>query len=888
MPAVPEDARVCCVRSRISVLVSLLQKHIKVAANQPFPAFSVATKYHHEMDEWGLTSDPAASASLQLDPLVEPILGAIEEFKHAQKQQNEARDEQNDDEAENGNFEPAIGDLLLAESNTKEESSEGLFRAVLEGDKHAVEAILTEKPHLADLYYPNAETGAPALVYALVLNHTDIVEILLDHGADPDACDSFSAGYTPLMWAVHRSMLPEIRLLLDHQADPFLINPNGGTKDAVSLVSPADAAVYEYFQMHNLLKPRTGEEIRFFEPPSDVMGFSGAHDENEALEQQIRLQSVSAADFYEDQEAELSPGEYSDLGVLPGDEEYQLTGDSVLTQTPEFAYDKLLPEQYIKFSDSDIPSLLDYIFALRTEYAALQHDTKVPAAVVFQLLRYAHSKVDSDELSEFLFDCFTARLRSVTKTKSGVFNMAVGNDVNPANSGDIVLLSYWLSVVQFLHFYILRSGYYKDFPRFLQELVNIVQSLTATLSFSINSRLNALMDDAMLNFTSLVDVSNVLYAKDWNLFKNKNKKHPSTYDDILDMLYPPSQTELMRPSPLRYIQVLGALDYVLRLHGVDTLLQFQTYSQVFYCINASIFNRIVANSRYCSRAKAIQLRLNISALEDWLRSHNYKIYRPESIGGLEQLVGPEFALNNVLESTGDKHDPHALPYYYNLLYYVGKWHLAPTIELLQLLQCMLALTDEESFINTINQFDALNYYQMFKVMNKLYKYEVDEKKLPRALTNLVKRLSNEQGEAQIARNHLHYMTQSNFLLKEEYIYLNPNYVFGVALPNTTELINNYGAGLGGVRVLRARKYQPSLPISVVDDVDDILVNNRATVNDTYDYEEEEGEKDDVDEEKVVATGALAFKGDELFKEVQMPGSLAHKNWGAEDIESNPW
>ena len=61
---------------------------------------------------------------------------------------------------------------------------------------------------------------------------------------------------------------------------------------------------------------------------------------------------------------------------------------------------------------------------------------------------------------------------------------------------------------------------------------------------------------------------------------------------------------------------------------------------------------------------------------------------------------------------------------------------------------------------------------------------------------------NEQGPNQIKRLYLHYMTQTTFLSKEEYIYLNPNFIFEVALPNLTELINNYGAGLGGVRILR--------------------------------------------------------------------------------------
>ncbi|KAM9890857.1 hypothetical protein OXX69_012462, partial [Metschnikowia pulcherrima] len=235
-------------------------------------------------------------------------------------------------------------------------------------------------------------------------------------------------------------------------------------------------------------------------------------------------------------------------------------------------YNKPLPNQFIKFSDSDIPSLLDYIFGLRTSSSAQQHNTKTPAAVLFQLIHYSHNKVDSSDLTEFLFECFITRLRSVTNTKSGVFNMALttgeSNDKKSANgTGDIVLLSYWLSVIQFLHFYFTRADLYAQYPNFLHEMINLTQSLIATLSFSINSRLNLLAEECILNFTSLVDVSSVLYARDWNLFKTQ-KKHPNSYDDILNMLYPPSLNELMKPSPLKYVQVLGALYYVLDIHGV--------------------------------------------------------------------------------------------------------------------------------------------------------------------------------------------------------------------------------------------------------------------------------------------------------------------------------
>ncbi|KAL6453554.1 hypothetical protein SBY92_005125 [Candida maltosa Xu316] len=772
-----------------------------------------------------------------------------------------------------------------------------LLISACDGDVVTLENITRSNPNLVNQLFPSDSNGATALIYAICFNNNDIVQSLLDHhNADPDIPDSI-VHFTPIMWAVHLNNIDIVRLLLDHEADPHKSPQNDG-KDAVSMVFPENVEMYEFFKSHNLLKPTlNGDNEEVFGTDS----FTPQSDFEDDITRKLKMQTLSGTTNEAEEEQEEQ--------VYEDDDEYILSKDTLLTQIPDFEYEKLLPEQYIKFTDSDIPTLLNYIFNLRSQ-TTYQHNTKLPSAIVFQLIRYSALKVESDELTDFLFESFSARLRTVTNTKSGAFNMAIQDDGNPANAlgaGDIVLLSYWLSALQFLHYYFVKNDIYVKYPKFLQELISLVQSLTATLSFSINSRLNLLVDDCIINFTNLVDVSNVLYAKDWNLFKKK-PLHPNTYDDILNTLYPPTQTEMMKPSPIKYLQVLGALDYVLKIHKVDNLLRSETYSQVFYYINCTIFNRIISQSKYCTRSKAIQMRLNISAIEDWLRSHNMKVYKPEHIGGLNKLVKDtnvrfHYTLNEDLDPVHRK-NPHYLQFYYNSLYYLGKYQLQPTIELLQWLQCMTSLADDESLINTINQFDCLNYYQLFKVANKLYKYEVDEPKLNKKLVQLLKSLMNEQGLNQIKKMHLHYMTQTTFLSKEEYIYLNPNFIFEVALPNTTELITNYGAGLGGVRVLRNKKYQPSLPIAILDDIDEILTENKTWHNDSYDYQnnDEEEEEEENDEEngyekpseepKSVLNPDDNFKGDALFKTVQMPNSLLHKNWGdsggVEDFETNPW
>lgn len=724
-----------------------------------------------------------------------------------------------------------------------------VLKSAIEGDLISFEAALKVFPGLVNNYYPGPG-GVTPLVLAVCFSQTDIVESLLsNHSADPDLHDTI-VNYTPLMWAVYLDDLDTAKLLLDYQADPYL-SPLDDDKSAVSLVIPEKVQMYEFFQLHNLIKTGHGGDDFY-------KGF-GVEDDPlaDSLEAKLKLQTISAG-------MEEEPEEM----VYSEDDENFLANDTQLIQILEFDYDKLLPEQYIKFTDSDIPSLLDYTFGLRVSKPQFQHDTKLPAAIMFQLLRYSCLKVNSTELTTFLFDCFIARLRSVTNTKSGAFNLATldTNGGSSQQAGDIVLLSYWLSMLQFLHFYLSRGKIYEHHPEFQTEMTTLLQSLVATISFSINARLNALVDDCMINFTNLVDVSNVLYAKDWNFFKNKKSKHPNTYDDIMAMLYPPSQNELMKPSPIRYLQVFGALDYVLNVHRLNDLIKAQTYTQVFYYVNAVIFNRIIGQSKYCTRAKAIQIRLNISTIEDWLRSHNFKVARAEN--------------------------PHE-----KSLFNIGKYRLQATIELLQFLQCVSLLPDEESLINTINQFEFLNYAQMFKVMNKMYKYEVDEPRIPKKHTQLLKNLYNEQGARQLESIPFTYIALTGFLSKDTDIFINPNHIFEVEYPGLIALTETYGVGLGGVHKLRSKKYQPSLPIVILDDIDEILTENReSNFNDTYDYEtaNNQDDEDDAkqDEEELLSAPSFerrpSFKGDELFKTVQMPNTLAHKHWGESEFEENPW
>ncbi|RKP32431.1 hypothetical protein METBISCDRAFT_25668 [Metschnikowia bicuspidata] len=738
-----------------------------------------------------------------------------------------------------------------------EDACRRFFRAVCDGDVAELCAAVSADSVVVRTSFH----GFPPLVLAVVFDRLNVAEKLLDtYSVDPDTPDLVKMMYSPLMWAVHFDNLAMVQLLLQYQADPHYALGEAGTT-AASLVSVSGSAVYEYFRSHNLLNALRAPDALVFEPRT----FGLQLDYEDDLAYKIQMLSIEAsADA-------LESGAFEPDASRAGADE--------LDFLPFFDYTKALPGQYIKYTDSDVASLIDYIFAMRLKSHALQHDARAPAAVVFQLMHYSHDKARTNELTAFLFECFVSRIRSVTNTKSGV----VSSQTDPAaGTGDIVLLSYWLAVAQFLHLHLTRAGVYKRHPDFLQTLISITQGLIGAISFSINNRLDILVDDCVLDYTTLVDVATTNYAKDWNFLKLK--RTPNSYDDILDMLYPPSEEELMLPSPHRYLQVLAALDYVLHLHLVHPLLRFQTYSQVFYYINATMFNRVILNTKYCSRVKAVQIRLNVSAIEDWLRSHNSPVFKPETLGGLARLVDdPRINFSALLSHDDAPNDPHCLGFLYTSLYHIGRVHLNPLIELLQWLQVVTGLQDEETFIITIKELESLNYYQLYKVTKKMYRYEVNEPKVPKTLVQGLKKLMEQEGQNQVDRLHLSYLSQTSFLLKELYIYINPNYVFGVALPNLNELVVSFGAGLGGIKK-NAKKYQPHLPTAVADDVDEILMENANTVNASYDYDKDSDDVPHVDED---AEASTVDRLNMLFKKLVLP-LVAHANYNHDDIDVNPW
>lgn len=700
----------------------------------------------------------------------------------------------------------------LSDTEKKDILQKALNMAASNGDVERIEKILSGKAKsFVDVNAPDEEGTAP-LIYASCFGHEAVVTALLEAGADVDKQDRNQ--WSALMWAMTNRHKGIAKSLLDHGASPDVKSSSGRT--AFDFVAP-DSEISGYLHDSGYHIGTAGVTDDFYNP-----GFSQDRFEEEMAENELRRRMMmeSARDLE------------VDLGAVGLDDEPE-GPEELEEEAQEFDWSRCLHDQMFVFQESELGRILDIIITNMTPQRS--HSQKpVPANMIFLSARYAHYHASRDLLAKLL-----------------ISSMDKINDVVETHQWDMTILAFWISNATLLLHYLKKdaglSGSTSEFQLQLAELINEIFILIIR---DAERRMDKVLDSAMLDHETIPGFEDIAFQHEWKIFKRKNqvKEEP-----VEKRFRPPSPKQRAKPSPRNVTSLLSSTLFVLDLYDIHSVITSQILAQLFYWLGAELFNRIMSNRKYLARTKAMQIRMNISSLEDWARANNRQ---------------PEHYEHGSMTSSGETTVEAA------------RRHLAPLIQLLQWLQCFssLGMDDLEALVGTLQQLTRLTPQQLIHAV-KHYRPEVGEKGLPKSamkyLINLQKesQLRKERQRSAAASPRPQKGTQpttptkgnsngsangqtpetpdsngksivpSNMLEDEddapEHLLMDPALMLPFSLPTSTDMLVSYGAGFGGLNRERERKYIPTVPPEFLAKLD--LSGGRAQST----YEERDWENEDI-------------------------------------------
>ncbi|KAF8926595.1 hypothetical protein BGZ58_011058 [Dissophora ornata] len=298
----------------------------------------------------------------------------------------------------------------------------------------------------------------------------------------------------------------------------------------------------------------------------------------------------------------------------------------------EFDWENCRPDQMFVFSSRDIPHIIETLISM--EPARSRSYKPIPAYVLLLAARFAHNFSTPELLDELLAATIVA-IQSATKNKPD----------------DMALNAHWISnTSSLLHFLRKDASLCSVSESHQEKLGALLLDMVQTIVLDAERRIECVLEPAMLEHDTIVGLDEVKFQSDW------------------------------------------AFRFWRGIYDVHPEITHYVIAQLLHYISCEVFNLMVENRKFLSRSKALQTRLNLSILEDWLR-------------------------NNQLPSRlADQ--------------------LTPLVQLLQLLQVLSLQSDLTTWIETRKKLELLNHTQVKHVVS-VYRYEVDEQRLPLEVTKYV-------------------------------------------------------------------------------------------------------------------------------------------------------
>ncbi|KAJ2898755.1 hypothetical protein MKZ38_003665 [Zalerion maritima] len=669
-------------------------------------------------------------------------------------------------------------DTVADDENRSEDEKKDLLQKALNmaasnGDADRVKKILQGKARpYVDIDAPDDE-GSPPLIYAACFGHESVVQALIDARADVNKQDRNQ--WSALMWAMTNRHKGIAKLLLDNGASPDTKTSSGRT--AFDFVAPdSDMSYYLHDNGYNIGNAGVADD--FYNP-----GFSQDRFEEELAENEMRRRMMMES--------------ARDLEVDLGN-----AADEFEEEQQEFDWSRCLHDQMFVFQEEELDRILDIIITNMTPQRS-PTQKPVPANMIFLSARYAHYHGSSELLAKLL-------LSAMDKI----------NDVVEKHQWDMTILAFWISNATLLLHYLRKdAGLVEATAEFQAHLAELINEIFILIVRDAERRLDKVLDAAMLDHETIPGFEDIAFQNEWKIFKRKTvvKELP-----MEKRFRPPSPKQRAKTAPRNVTSILSSTLFVLDLYDIHSVITSQIVSQLLYWLGAELFNRIMSNRKYLARTKAMQIRMNVSMLEDWARSNNRQAEHYEN--GETKPTG---------ETTVDG----------------ARHHLAPVIQLLQWLQCLSSLEpdDLEALVGTLQQLPRLSPQQLLHSASH-YRPEVGEKTLPKSATKYILTI---QKEAQIrkdkrkslatspssrsttesvpstpargSRNNGNGLatpgsTPGGVVMEDdagddapEHLLLDPAWMLPFTLPSVTDMLVSYGAGFGGINRERARKYIPTVP-----------------------------------------------------------------------------
>ncbi|KAL8698498.1 MAG: hypothetical protein Q9224_001824 [Gallowayella concinna] len=672
-----------------------------------------------------------------------------------------------EDEATVGNEDQVIADKKLSENEKKAILQKSLHMAASNGDVERVNKVLQGKAKtFIDVNAADEEGRAP-ITYASCFGHEDVVQALIQAGADVDKKDKNQ--WTALMWAMTNRHKNIAKMLLDSGASSTVKSSSGRT--AFDFPAP-NSEISDFLHQNGYHIGDVGVEDDFYDN-----GFSQDKFEQEMEENEMRRRMMM----------ESSMNLEVDLSSLGMDERPESPDE--FEEQQEFVWDRCLNDQMFVFQESELGRILDIVITDMTPQRT-PSQKPVPANILFLGARYAHYHASSDLLATLL-------ISAMDKINAKVEN----------HQWDMTVLAFWISNATLLLHYLKKdAGLVEATPEFQVQLVELINEIFILIIRDAERRMDKLLDASILAHET-IPFGDLEFVGEWKLF---NKKKPQTPEPV--SYKPPPPNRRTQPSPRNVTSLLSSTLFVLDLYDIHSVITAQILAQLFYWIGAELFNHVLSTRTYLARTKAMQIRMNISALEDWARSNNRV---------------PEHYENGSLSTSGESTVDAA------------RKHFTPVIQLLQWLQCFSSLGEKHDVIasleDTLTQIPRMGPQHLLYAVSH-YRFEKGEKGLPkearRHLSNLQSdmkkraqqirqnrnRASSRAGSEPRSSTSADQEDVSNGAGRNEdedvvsdSLLIDPAHMLQFSLPTTVDMRISYGAGYGGVNREREKKYIPTVP-----------------------------------------------------------------------------